>query len=255
MGRYPLAEILLLELLHTIVFYPTRHRGCRVIIVAAMVCVATQIYLKLDPADTSITSAYGVGQRIGLHFGFTAYYLWSEGSFPDHWRRVRDEVNAKADGSDTRPSNFPLTKKFWWMLDLAYSVRMVGWVQEPKDCLPAPPPPSRRTFIRKTFLKLIFNYALLDLLTLMMAKNPAFDSSIHDPTDGPETYFAAVPLLRRAPYVFGLGLWLAAALHLMHDILALVCISLGGSSPTLWPSVWGRWQDAFTIRKLWGYVF
>ena len=219
-----------------------------------MVYVATQFYQTLGIADLTIKSAYAVSQRIWLHFGFTAYFLCTEGSFPDHWRPVRDEVHAKSNGSDNLPSNFPFTRKFWWMVDIACSVRMVGWVQEPRDCLPPPPTPSRRKFLLKTLLKIITNLTLLDIFTLMLAQNPAFDSRVHDPSDGPETYLAAVPFLRRVPYVLVFGLWVAAAFSLTHNIVALVCVGLGGSSPTLWPSIWGRWGDAYTIRKLWGYV-
>src|SRR5882762_3523346 len=121
------------------------------LIVAAVIYVAAQIHLTLDVADTMTMSAYSVGDWIGLRFGFTAYFLCSEGSFPGRWDRVRDNVHAKADGSDNLPSNFPLTEKFWWTLDIPHSVRMVGWVQEPKDCLPPPQPPSRRTFLWNTF--------------------------------------------------------------------------------------------------------
>jgi len=138
------------------------------------------------------------------------------------------------------------------MLDISHSPRMIGWVQEPRDCLPPPPPPSRRMFLRNTFLKLIFNVILRDLLTLAFAQNPAFDSRVHDPTDGPETYLAAVPLLRRVPHVLALGLWLANDFVVFHRIAALACVGLGRSSPTLWPNIWGRWGDAYTIRKLWG---
>lgn len=255
MGRYPLAEILLFEFLHVVIFYPTRHHVYRAFILAAMIYVAARIYLTLDLADTNIGMAYGVGHRIGLHFGFTAYFLWSEGSFPNHWRRVRDEVHAKADSSESLPSNFPLIKKCWWMLDLSCSVRMVGWVQEPRDCLPPPPPPSRRTFLWKTFLKCIANIIVIDLFTLLVAQNPAFDCRVHDPTDGPETYLAAIPLLHRPPYVLGFALHLAGAFNVLYGTLAFVCVGLGRSSPTLWPSIWGHWGDAFTLRKLWGYVF
>ena len=221
-----------------------------------MIYFAAQIYLTTEAAELA-GSAYAVGHRIALHFGFTAYLLCTEGPFPDHWRRVRDEVGVGADagGSGNPPSNFPFMKKFWWMVDIAYSVRMAGWVQEPRDCLPPPPSPSRRTFLWKTSLKLIRNLIILDLLTLVFARNPVFDHRVHGPTDGPETYLAAIPLLRRAPYVLAFGLWLAHWFKILHDIAALVCVALGCSSPALWPDVWGRWGDAYTVRKLWGCVF
>jgi len=255
MGRYPWAEVLLFEVLHIIVFYPTRRHAYRVVVLAAMIYVATQIYLTPEVTNP-LTVTYTVGGTIAFHFIFTTYILLAEGPFPDHWRRVRDEVHAKADagGSDVLPSNFPLTKKLWWMVDIAYSIRMVGWVQEPRNCLPPHPPPSRLTFLRKTFFKLIINTIITDFATSIFASSPAFDSRLHDPTDGPETYLAAVPLLRRVPYVLAYGLMLTAGMGALHNIMALVCVGLGRSSPTLWPDIWGHWEDAYTLRKLWGYV-
>jgi len=253
MGRYPWAEVLLFEVLHIIVFYPTRQHAYRVVVLAAMAYVAAQICSTREVTER-LTTTFFVGFGVTFRFIFTPYLLFTEGSFPDHWRRVRDEVHAKADpgGVDRQPSNFPFTKKLWWMLDIAYSVRMVGWVQEPRNCLPPRPPPSRRTFLRKTFLKLIMNFLITDLATSIMALNPAFDNRAHDPTDGPETYLAAVPLMYRAPYVLTYATGVSISISGMHNALALVCVGFGHSSPTLWPDIWGRWGDAYTVRKLWG---
>lgn len=255
MGQYPLVEFLLFKILHILVFFPTRHRLYRVVILALKFYLAAKIYLTTE-ATKPAGLLYTVGNTIAQHFGFTAYLLCAEGTFPDHWRRVRDEVDAGAGagGSGNLPSNFPLMKKFWWMLDITHSIRMVGWVQEPRGCLPPPPPPSRRIFLRRTFLKLCANYVLFDLLTLVFAQSPVFDPRVHDPTDGPETYLAAIPLLRRTPYVLAFGLWLALWFQIPHNIGALLFVGLGFSSPTLWPDMWGSWRDAYTLRKFWGYV-
>jgi len=40
----------------------------------------------------------------------------------------------------------------------------------------------------------------------------------------------------------------------MHNFMALVCVDLGCSSPTLWPDIWGRWGEAYTVRKLLGLM-
>ena len=151
MGRIPWAKILLFELLFTIVLYPTRDYIYRVPVLTALIYTTVQFFLEPE------ASAYILGGRITQRVLFTAYLLFVEGPFPDHWRRIRDEVRAEADqdGLDNMPSNFPFTKKLWWMLDLSYSIRMVGWVQEPRDCLPPHPPPSRLTFLWKTSLKFI----------------------------------------------------------------------------------------------------
>jgi len=256
MGQYPWVEILLLEVLHAATLYPTRQHTYRVAIIAAVICVTARFYLILE-VTVPLAVGYTAGCAIAFHFMFMTYILFAEGPFPDHWRRVRDEPHAKADASglNTQPSNFPSVKKLWWTVDIAYSVRMVGWVQEPRDCLPSHPPPSRRMFLQKTSLKLIINVFIIDFTTSLFALNPAFDHRVHDPTDGPETYLAAVPLLRRVPYVLSYGIMVRAGIVAAHNVVALVCVCLGQSSPTLWPDMWGHWGDAYTVRKLWGYVF
>ena len=256
MGQFPWTKVLLFEALHITVFYPTRNRVYRVVVLAAKIYTASQIYLTQEVTNP-VTGAYFVGITIALHFTFTTYVLCTEGTFPDRWRRVRDETRVEDDvgGSDNPPSNFPWTKKLWWMLDIAYSPRMVGWVQEPRDHLPPHPPPSRLTFLWKTSLRFVANTFLIpDLLTLVLGGTPAFDSRLHDPTDGPETYLAAVPFLLRVPYVLAYGVKAATFNSAPHNLAALVCVGLGRSSPTLWPNIWGRWRDAYTVRRLWGYV-
>ena len=96
-----------------------------------MIYVAAQIYPAPEVAEP-LTMTYTLGCTIGLHFMFVVYLFFVEKSFPDHWRHVRDEGHAKAgaDDSDCLPSNFPLTKKFWRMVDITYSQRMIGWVRE-----------------------------------------------------------------------------------------------------------------------------
>ena len=253
MGRYPWAEFLLFEVLHIIVFYPTRRHAYRVIVFVSMICVARPIYLTTEVTDKT-RAVFAVGCSITFYFMFMAYLLFSEGSFPDHWRRVRDEVHAKADtdGLENLPSNFPFTKKLWWMVDIAYSFRMIGWIQEPQGCMQPHPPPSRRTFLWTTSLKLIRNALLADFMVSALSWDPAFDSRVHDPADGPETYLAAVPLLRRVPYTLTWCFSAGASISAIDNAMALVYVGLFGSSPTLWLDIWGRWRDAYTVRNLWG---
>jgi len=255
MGRYPWAEYSLFEALYIIFFYPTRRHAYRVVVLTVMICLAAQIYLTPESAG-SFWLQYAVGFMVATRFMFIAYLLFAEGTFPDHWRRVRDEVYAGAGPGDLDrlPSNFPLTKKLWWMVDIAWGMRMIGWVQEPRNCMPPHPPPSRRTFLWKTSLKFIMNAVLTDLVTSVHARSRAFDYRAHDPTDGPETYLAAVPLLHRVPYVLAWAVGSATSVSAAQNVMALVCVGLGHSSPTLWPDIWGNWRDAYTVRKLWGYV-
>ena len=254
MGRYPWTEYILFEVLYTIFPYPTRHHAYRVVILTTMIYLATQIYLTQEVSN-SLWLQYAAGFAVAAHFMFIAFLLFAEGSFPDHWRRVRDEdPESDAGGSDRLPSNFSFTKKLWWMLDIGCGMRMIGWVQEPRDCMPPHPPPSRRPFLQKTFLKLVMNAAIADFSVSVLALSPPFNHRLHDPTDGPETYLAAVPLFRRVPYVLAWAIGTATPVVIRHNAMALLCVGLGHSSPTLWPDIWGSWRDAYTVRRLWGYA-
>ena len=253
---HPWQKLLLFEVLRIIILYPTLHHAYRVAVLAAMIHTAAQVCLTVVASPLPVSLTLFVGTLITFAFARATYILCAGGSFPDHWRRVRDELDTgkDADGLKNLPSNFPFTKKLLWMLDLAYNPRMIGWVDEPRDHLPPHPPPSRGKFLRKVVLSLIVNYVQFDFSTLVLAQSPAFDSRVHDPTDGPETYLAAVPFLRRANYIRAHFTNMSSGLAISQNLLALVCVGLAGSSPTLWPDIWGRWGDAYTVRRLWGYV-
>jgi len=255
MGRYPWAEYRLFEAIYVIFFYPTRQRAYRAVVLTAMIYLAAHIYLTPEVTD-SFWLKYAVGFMVATRFMFVGYVLFAEGPFPDRWGRVRDEVQARTGVGDLDklPSNFPLTKKLWWMVDIACGMRMVGWVQEPRNCMPPYPPPSRQTFLWKTFLKFVMNAVFTDLATSVNALSRPFDHRAHDPTDGPETYLAAVPLLRRVPHVLAWAVGTATSVSAAQNFVALLCVGIGRSSPTLWPNIWGSWRDAYTVRKLWGYV-
>lgn len=255
MGRYLWVKLLLFGILRVITFYPTRGHGYQVFVLSATIYVVAHIHLETTEPTTSL---YFVGTSIAYHLTFTTYLLCAGGTFPNHWKRVRDGTSAESDasGSNNSPSNFPFKKKFWWMLDLAHSPRMVGWVQQPQNCLPACPPPSRRIFLRKTLLKLILNVVINDVLTFLCVPPPPLDSRFpQGSTYAPKTVFAITSFLHHAPYVVAFGVITATSISTVQNIASLTFVGLGCSSPTLWPDMWGNWGDAYTVRRLWGCVF
>ena len=242
----------LLPVLVFFFFYPTRQHAYRIVILAAVIVIAWSFYLTPQAVESPVV-ACGIGVWIVFYPGFMAYLLFAEGTFPDHWRRVRDATHATADegGLEKLPSNFPLTRKLQWMLDLSLNFRMIGWVQEPRGCIPPHQPPSRRAFLQKTIFKLITNAVIADFALSFLALSQLFDYHKRDPTDGTETYLSAVPFLRRVPYVLWCGIGTGAQIGMRHNFASLLFVSLG-SNPMLWPDMWGRWRDAYTLRKLWG---
>ena len=113
------------------------------------------------------------------------------------------------------------------------------------------PPPSRRQSFWKAHLKLIKSSVVADIAIPLMALSPAFDNRVPDPTDGPETHLNAVQFLRRVPYVLLFGIRTKAGTGVMHHFTSSLFLSLGSSS-MFWPDSWGRWGDAYTVRKPWG---
>ena len=111
-------------------------------------------------------------------------------------------------------------------------------------------------FLLGASLKLITNLIIVDLVGSVTARSPPSNSHLpHDSINFLNVVFSVAPLLRHAPFVVGLAVVTGAALEATHNLAALVFVGLGLSSPTLWPDVLGHWGDAYTVRKLWGYVF
>ena len=44
-------------------------------------------------------------------------------------------------------------------------------------------------------------------------------------------------------------------IHCYSCLLAVVAVATNISEPRTWPYPFGYWKDAYTIRKLWGYVY
>ena len=45
-----------------------------------------------------------------------------------------------------------------------------------------------------------------------------------------------------------------AILKMSYELGSLIIVALGLSRPEDWPDTFGLWEDAYTLRRLWGYV-
>ena len=41
-------------------------------------------------------------------------------------------------------------------------------------------------------------------------------------------------------------------INILYDLLALLAVGTGCSAPACWPPPFGRWRDAYTVRRFWG---
>ena len=54
-----------------------------------------------------------------------------------------------------------------------------------------------------------------------------------------------------------LFVWLVmtyAILKMYYVLASIIAVGLGISVPEDWPDMFGNWSDAYTLRRLWGYV-
>lgn len=69
------------------------------------------------------------------------------------------------------------------------------------------------------------------------------------------TSFAALPFHQRCLTVYFFGAAGYATIYVQYTLLSIVCVMSGFSEPKRWPDLFGKWRDAYTIRRIWGYVF
>lgn len=188
MGRFPLAEYLAFEVLFVAFFYPTPRHTYRVVILTSMIYLAAQLYLTRETTDL-VAFQYAAAFTAVGPFTFITYVLLAERSFPDNWRRVRDEVDVGADagGLDKLTIKFPVDKEALadgrHFLEHAYD-----WMG-----------PGTTKWDSTTSATIASNVPLEDLLKTHNERHvtdltaAALEYLLHYPTNNPKTYLAAVP--------------------------------------------------------------
>ena len=106
---------------------------------------------------------------------------------------------------------------------------------------------TRSRFLISRILRITWYALLADVAQTFMALNPIFWLSEHEARSLRSQSFA-LNVLNVAAYM-GRSY---SMLNLGYDATALVLVALGLSEPKSWPVVFGRWRDAYTIRRFWG---
>ena len=145
-------------------------------------------------------------------------------------------------------SNAPLCARFKWALNLFLSMRGVGWKHEPAH--PAiPPHPSKSTsrlsFILTQLKRIAIHFLLYDLAHVIYITNPVLSLKSKLP-------FGDLPLLFRYTGVLGFALHGYSSLVILHACMSVFAVGLKLSEPSEWPNFFGRWGNAYTVRKFWG---
>ncbi|KAI6120485.1 hypothetical protein EV401DRAFT_1407107 [Pisolithus croceorrhizus] len=151
--------------------------------------------------------------------------------------------------SDKVPAyELPFMQRFFWSLNVVYSPRAIGWsFMAENSVVPVEPRhQTRASFIASRLRWLLSHYLLLDVATLYMRCNPVLSSRASIASQGYIMQCLNVAVACCQYY---------AMLTCMHCAAAVLAVGLNLSKPQAWPQLFGRWKDAYTIRKFWGKVW
>lgn len=143
-------------------------------------------------------------------------------------------------------SNAGLLQRLKWGLHLLANHRGVGWTHEPKSVLPSHPNLTRGQFLASRLLRLAAIVLTSDVAHIMVRANP-FLAKTAPP-------FVQQPWPWRFWSIFLIAVTQWCGLSIMHTFCSIVFVGSGLSTPDLWPNTFGKWGDAYTIRRFWGYV-
>jgi hypothetical protein len=244
--------------LHIFIHYPTRATYIKQWILAPTI-VATAAYMfanstkYLDGSTSRITNLHSNGGRIAFALYTMFFLIFLEPNFPDFWRRVKDEESRESE-KDKDPTNFSFWRKIRWTLDLYHSHRGVGWTHDLTKALPPRPNCSRLVFICSRLFNILICFLIYDLSVTHQSGNPSFDTRVHQPSDGPETYIRRQPFLWRIPDIISFTLTLVSVMTILFDAWAVTFVGLRLSEPAEWPHIMGSFKECHTIRYFWGLV-
>lgn len=235
---------ILFELLSIATCYPTSNTYIRKWILApSMIAIAWLVWTQSPPLSDA--AAYAIGSTMSFQLCGMTHLVYVQSGFPNFWKRVKD--------GEESPTSFSLIRKIGWMLDLSLGVRKVGWVQEARGALPPRPKfDSRAAFVVSRIAYAALHFLIVDLAATFMAGNPAFDTRVHVPTDGAETYLRAQPLSLQVLNIVIWGFVQVCSLTAIFDVVAALSVGLNQSKPEDWPSMFGNFKHAYTVRAFWG---
>ncbi|TFY67107.1 hypothetical protein EVJ58_g1852 [Rhodofomes roseus] len=179
---------------------------------------------------------YPTGCVLTIQACTALYLLWMTNPIRD-FRHERDY---------TAPDELPFLRRVHWALCIMNNPRGVGWNYQVAN-VPPPPSESRWYFVRRRLRRAFYYYMLLDLIQCYEHQHPLF--SLRG-TGGPSV--TSQGYLLRPVDIFARVASVAFELAMQHALFAAAMVTLGLSLPRDWPDIYGRWSDAYTVRRFWG---
>ncbi|KAH7882905.1 membrane bound O-acyl transferase family-domain-containing protein [Phlebopus sp. FC_14] len=150
--------------------------------------------------------------------------------------------------SDRKPMReYSALRRWFWVACMSFTPRGVGWNYKVKN-VPEAPRISRRAFLVVTAIKVLKYLLFLDVAHCWVRHNPVFSASASIASQG---YF--VRCINIVAFVgFRMDYY---SMNISYLVLAILSVAAGVCEPRSWPNLYGRWRDAYTVRRFWGHTW
>ena len=211
-----------------------RHR----LFLLPIVAIATYGFLAKPDTGNQFAN-YGLGTRV------VAVIMLAVGDL--FLCQPQKDLRMKKDKGKKPVSERSFMERLRWSLTLWWCARGVGWEHEPKGAVIPPrlKTKSRADFVRQQLLWIAVDILVFDLNGLINRSNPFYNVA-----PLPVSGFGHLWRL----YACGYGILLRLNMSMQYKVLSIICILLGYTEPEDWPPAYGSYLEAFTLKRLWGYV-
>ncbi|KAI6047544.1 membrane bound O-acyl transferase family-domain-containing protein [Pisolithus marmoratus] len=146
--------------------------------------------------------------------------------------------------SDKVPAyQLPYIQRFFWLMSI--SQRGIGWSFKADHSVPPVEPHhlTRRAFVTSRLRRTFVYYVLFEVVELYIRCNPVFSSE--------------APYLSQGYFLGWLGIMMIPCrtyirLNWMYSLVSVIAVWTTLYEPRSWPAPFGKWEDAYTIRRFWG---
>ncbi|KZT01625.1 uncharacterized protein LAESUDRAFT_731044 [Laetiporus sulphureus 93-53] len=147
------------------------------------------------------------------------------------------------------PREMSYARRVYWAFCVIFNSRGVG-----STCQIANVPPrsseGKWTFVRQKLLTAFRWFLVVDLTQTYHRAHPLFSRQAEDIFS-----LATQGHVQRCINIFVCLSSLVAHIGLLYALPAAIIVALGISEPRDWPDMYGRWSDAYTVRRFWGRTY
>lgn len=161
----------------------------------------------------------------------------------DHAIINNAHITYKRKGQILPYTQMPFFQRLKWSIDLMSANRGVNWSWEIPYLHRSTQ--SRWSFVRQKFFHVLVCILASDILQFLRLASPAWEV-------GGEEGFGSRGFMWQ---IYNVAIfWLSTASTQMwaFSFWSMVTVALGICDPGDWPSLYGRWSDARSVRRFWG---